>query len=539
MKRTIAQKVKPRYTLEKKKELKDLPLALWIYTGQFLEENDFLNTFLNRYFARITLRWIKNFYKNRYQYFPLHSIDDREFKFDFLEKLNRERKLYKKLYYSLFNPAFIELFLLVEQRKSKEAQAFIESMLSKLAGDINVTDIVFSEKNADGLTVINIAGNSGLQDFLTYCFNRLVLNGQQLNQRKPCLVRAGNYSEILSKLDSDMSGEVLWMYGCAYVCNQTKICDALSKKPEWDKIWNESWESESLLVIAALLGSIDLARFVTDAFNPGEIGDRFDSEIDESRMPSAQDPLYLDDVISLSKNKEMIQEFGQLESDMLLFYIERRDLTGLRNCYDKDKARYLENLYCKTVLTNSYYNINSDQILLPIGAAIAKNWLQGVQFILESGFSLHKEINADSGEFFPNSLSLAIDFGRTGIARYLLEKKADPNGFQDPCNKQSAPIFHAIEKNNLEVVKLLVESKASLDIENKARETPRYPLVSAALNGNPEITQYLLQNISTPTALQQLWNVSSFFKSRSPRARALLAEIYDELNPFREANHAS
>jgi ankyrin repeat protein len=216
-------------------------------------------------------------------------------------------------------------------------------------------------------------------------------------------------------------------------------------------------------------------------------------------------------------------------------------LAGFRKYFDDDRGRYLDCLFWNTSFPNRYYNINSDQNLLPIGAAIAKNWLQGVQFILESGFSLYKETDMND-EFFPNSLSLAIDFGRTGIARYLLEMKADPNGFHDPDNEQSAPIFHAIEKNNLEVVKLLVENKASLDIENEARETPRYPLVSAALNRNPEITQYLLQNISTSTAIQQLWNVSSFFKSRSSKERALLAEIYDELtknNPFRQVSHSA
>ena len=92
--------------------------------------------------------------------------------------------------------------------------------------------------------------------------------------------------------------------------------------------------------------------------------------------------------------------------------------------------------------------------------AIAQNWLEGIQCILTNGcFSLQEEKNSPQSILDP--LSIAVDFGHYPIAKYLLSQGANPNGSENRENKNSAPIFYAIKNNNLAMVQLLIQNKAS------------------------------------------------------------------------------
>ncbi len=76
------------------------------------------------------------------------------------------------------------------------------------------------------------------QDFLDYCFKNLILKAPALNQGKYSLVKTGDLNDILKKLESSdgMSVEALWMFACAYICNQESVCNEFLKR-NWQKTW--------------------------------------------------------------------------------------------------------------------------------------------------------------------------------------------------------------------------------------------------------------------------------------------------------------
>jgi hypothetical protein len=529
---------------QKKIELQDLPKDPMLLIGEFLKESDYQHTFLNHYFSLITLNWITEFYKRKYLYFTRQYDVVEKYSPNLLKELNDGRKLYRERYYTLYDPAYIELFILLEQEDSKAAQTFIELRLRK---NQDLTDIIFTQKNAVGETVITLARRLNLQDFLDYCFQTLIINRPPLHPESPKrLVNTGSYADLLSELDSKMSNEALWTYACAYMCNQQDICKVLSSKSRWDiRFLGE--KREPMSIVDAWLGSNEiwramLQRYYTDALED-EDGDEFlqqqwdaipeyEKEVTHFKLNG---DFTLAEVAALTKNRKMIEEFEAGDhgrTELLYYYLENKNLTFL-NMYEDDENDEESSVFTCSAAPNSHYNVDSDEILLPIGLAIAKNWPKGVRCILDSGFSLIRE-QTTYYAFFLNSLSLAIDFGRTEIIKLLLRRGANPNGFADPENKQAAPIFHAIQKGKLEYVQLLVEHKASLDIENKADKTYRFPLVSAVLHGCSEITDYLVKTMDIPRALYQLENSVSFFQSR-PRQKLLLEKFHSDLSKQQEA----
>ena len=176
------------------------------------------------------------------------------------------------------------------------------------------------------------------------------------------------------------------------------------------------------------------------------------------------------------------------------FYIENKDIVGLKRvCADYEDVDCL--IYDFSYFPNANFRIQSHHPLLPIGAAIAKNWFEGVQCILENTcYSLSTERYTDiqDNRLVPNSLIIAVSLGRTEIVYYLLLKGANPDGFKDPEVKEPAPIYYAIENNRLDLVQLLVMAGASLQIANKAYPLHISPLISAILNGYYPIWQFLV-----------------------------------------------
>ena len=209
--------------------------------------------------------------------------------------------------------------------------------------------------------------------------------------------------------------------------------------------------------------------------------------------------------------------------------MERRDLYQLRH-YCKinreDKELFLEHLY----ISNKYLNVRSVHRLIPISFAIALNWLPGVECMVESRIPFIKEkddgVDLDRPNIHP--LSLAVELGRLEIVKYLLSRRINPNGFANPATNALRPIFHAVKQNSLPLVKLLVENKASLEIENKQiKDCHRYPLIGAVLEENEEIKQYILQKLGVTKAQEQLKAALSFF-DLNPNKRRFLIEHLDQ-----------
>jgi hypothetical protein len=523
--------------------------ALWINIGAFLTKDEHLNLFLSHYFSIIALNCLAHDYKRKYKYFPLSFLKVQQFSLDSLKTLNSERRLYDSHYYTVFNRRFIELFCLVEAGKSDEAKTFVEAELkSFLAGEKNykknnILDLLFCfDKNAVGETVINIAARKRLKDFLDYCFNRLILN---IEVKPGKLVKPGRLTEILSQLNlKKMSAGALWLFACAYVCEQKELCDILSQMPSWQHTWLDpsSKKREPLTWMATCLGTLDLVKLVLKGEAPNS--ETMDLQTSTKKIYKLEEFPFLDNdmpvdcinMAAVSKNKEMVYYFLSLinieeddecffGAELAFFLVEQKDFATLNRYYSpaiQDSSVKL------SFYPPSQYNFDLRVMAAPrlLGYAVALNWQVGIHNLIQIGLSVAE------GEIL-DPLYVAIEFRRLELAKYLLEQKADPNGYSD--TEDERPIFRAVRKNNLDFVKLLVEHKASLDIKNEAQDVPQYPLIGAALNQNSTMVQYLLQSGSLDrlTASRQLSSTISFFtEKRSRIEQRILAKLYNDVNPF-------
>lgn len=112
-------------------------------------------------------------------------------------------------------------------------------------------------------------------------------------------------------------------------------------------------------------------------------------------------------------------------------------------------------------------------------AAVLANQYEVVKALVAAG----ADVNAKIKQFFEfNALSLAVNRENIAITQTLLEAGADPN-----CINAS-PLIKAIEKNNTELVHLLLKHNASVVFKTKIK-----PLEEAAQNDNPEIINLLIE----------------------------------------------
>ncbi|MBX2842757.1 MAG: ankyrin repeat domain-containing protein [Flammeovirgaceae bacterium] len=98
-------------------------------------------------------------------------------------------------------------------------------------------------------------------------------------------------------------------------------------------------------------------------------------------------------------------------------------------------------------------------------------------------------INSHSGDGF-TPLGLASFFGYFGLAKFLLDKGANPNLASNNQFKV-APIHSACAISNYKIVELLIKNGANVNAKQIQGVTP---LHSAAHNGETEIVKLLLEN---------------------------------------------
>jgi ankyrin repeat protein len=97
-----------------------------------------------------------------------------------------------------------------------------------------------------------------------------------------------------------------------------------------------------------------------------------------------------------------------------------------------------------------------------------------------------------SGDDRHRALALAAQLGHPAIVSLLLDASEDPNRYNPPgTHAHSMPLHQAIAAGHLDVVKILVERGARLDVKDKIHEGT--PLGWAKYCGQPEIEAYLLQ----------------------------------------------
>ena len=546
-----------------------LPPDLWVHLAEFLNFRDLASfSYLRKKFFLIALQAMTNLYKERFIYFPFSysafstdnstSLEAKRPPFSWymsrLKVLNYIRRFYDSQYYTLFDPAYIELFRAVHAKDTQKAIKFVESRLQ--FHQDKVIDQVFYQKNSEGETVITLASRYNLQDFLNFCFQRLILETPQPNQNEQGLVATGHYSEVLSELNSCMTQsevkdnilkEALFTYTCAHLCNRNDICQTMAATPVWQNAWELGVKAD-LLHFAILLSNISLTRRILDEIK-GQDDDQLEYSFRNPAYDYDEESLYIvrahndfsiKDLALIGKNKAIInellsvyrvQDLGRFNNTHLVYsIIDRRDLYQLRR-YCEENREDVELFLHSSEIANKYLKVHSVHRLLPIGYAIALNWLQGVEFMVDSKIPFMKEKD-DAFDEAPiiHPLSLAVELGRMDIVKYLLSRRINPNGFDNPATDALPPIFYAVKQNSLPLVKLLVENKASLEIENKQiNDCHRYPLIGALLEENEEIKQYILQKLGIKKALEQLKAALSFFGLNHNKRRFLIEQLDQQL----------
>lgn len=125
---------------------------------------------------------------------------------------------------------------------------------------------------------------------------------------------------------------------------------------------------------------------------------------------------------------------------------------------------------------------NNPEGMTTLHYAITKGDIRAVQLLLDNG----ADINSLDWMFSP--LSRAVKCNQRDITKILLEKGADPNlfvkSYPHTSQKQYTPIYYAALSGSAEVVQLLIEYDADININYGSPERPSTPLHHAAKAGN-------------------------------------------------------
>ncbi len=525
------------------KKEKDFPGELWISIAGFLNKRDLDSlSYLNKNFALIAWQTMVIICKDKFGCFPFSLDPDSPenthpvvaYDIKLLKILNSTRKYFNNRYYTLFDPAYAELFEAIENKNCEKARHFILTQLK--ANKSNVIDRVFYQKNSNGETVISLADRYDLQEFLDFCFITLIVEGHRLNRDADLLVKTGRYSEVMDDLNYSMSNEARWIFACAFVCKQIKLYEDIRRKPAWQTGWMNEKEPQSLAGMAILLSSLELLNMTLVGNEEHIYNQIFRAKsfhavnlyvtsrglnFSPTEMAAfGKNQLIIDSVFNLMKSAA---RFNRGSLNLLCYFIECKDLKGLGSYTVAFRNRF-SNLF------NRYLNIDSDHQLTPLGVAIAKNWIQGFKYM----FMMVKNHNLDDENFLQRHLRLALEFERVEIVKYLLSKGASTTLLDYSGNKHqvSKPIFYAIRKNNLQLVKLLVKTNTPLTplaYDDKFIS----PLIEAALNENEAMTQYIIQKLGKQEAYEQLYiglSANAKHKRENSLIKAAFNQVFSSLS---------
>ena len=106
-------------------------------------------------------------------------------------------------------------------------------------------------------------------------------------------------------------------------------------------------------------------------------------------------------------------------------------------------------------------------------------------------------------EQLDEGLFKAIEGGYDGLVKVYIEKGANVHSTKSPDFRKSTPLHYAVRQGNLEIIKLLLEKNADVNIENSLYETPLATNLSATSAVNPfairsKISEMLIEKGANP-----------------------------------------
>lgn len=113
-----------------------------------------------------------------------------------------------------------------------------------------------------------------------------------------------------------------------------------------------------------------------------------------------------------------------------------------------------------------------------------------IDFVSAAGLGSLESVNGSSAADRHGALALAAQLGQAGVVRLLLDAGEDPDRFNlEGMHAHATPLHHAALHGHVEVVRLLIERGARLDIQDRLWEAT--PLGWAEHGGHPETAAWL------------------------------------------------
>lgn len=157
----------------------------------------------------------------------------------------------------------------------------------------------------------------------------------------------------------------------------------------------------------------------------------------------------------------------------------------------KNKKLFLFSINCIIIFNYSFlFSMNKKNIEKEIEewkSAIFFNKIKKIESLIKNNFDVNTKIDDDT------AITIAVRINYTKITKLLIDSKADIN-IKNMFGR--TPLLIALQTNNNEISKLLISAGAKINIKDKLLFTP---LVTAVFNDNIEMVKLLLNKGAYPT----------------------------------------
>jgi ankyrin repeat protein len=223
----------------------------------------------------------------------------------------------------------------------------------------------------------------------------------------------------------------------------------------------DKWDEETALHIACREGYFDMVEFMINPKNRS-LFDVTDLEIDILNG-KWRSPLHL--LFTAPHCTFVSLKYG-FDFNSLTAMALRPE--GIDNDIDfKRPGGKEERLKIMKLLVENGADVNLKDFhdYTPLQYACIWSWLPAVEVLLEAGADIEAQNIAGQ-----SALHIAVEFGAADVVEYLLEETEIPMEGRDTDGE--TPLFMACKKNNLDIVRLLVEFGADTNFVSFKKTTP-------------------------------------------------------------------